>query len=399
MPQDSALGIEVGVSAPNGTPITDTVELASQTAAEAAAKTAGNEQPPAPAQPTAGSPVEKAKVYGEKPPQEYPAPAHSSPAPKYGSGAAPWGNGEQYNDCVNKCMATYGGAPAATWAPTATAGHGGSTPTAAAGAPGATHTVIVAPAQGILRYVPFAVNASVGDTILFKWNANNHTVTKSSQLTPCNKTSDALFASGLQVKDFEFTQVVNSTDPTYFYCAAPNHCQKGMFGIINPPNAFGAPNTVAGQWNTLVQNDKDIAAMAAWTKNKTSKAPNAATWGRSIDLAQMPDWSHKMVMENVMYTRTFLAENPETMGEDGVTLSSANTTPLKFPEDISAALNNANSGVPQQPAVPVSETTQPETNVSAAQNAANAPPSNGAMSSMSPSATLGLLTVVAAFLL
>jgi plastocyanin len=67
---------------------------------------------------------------------------------------------------------------------------------------GATHTVIVAPTQGVLRYVPFAINASVGDTVLFAWGANNHTVTKSSQLAICNKTADAPFASGEQNKSF-----------------------------------------------------------------------------------------------------------------------------------------------------------------------------------------------------
>ncbi len=131
----------------------------------------------------------------------------------------------------------------AMYAPTATSSGD------AAGGNGATHTVIVAPSQGVLRYVPFALNASVGDTIFFMWGANNHTVTKSSALTPCNKTSDALFASGTHDKDFTctftfrftsaqhihlfaVTQVVNSTDPTFFYCATPGHCAKGMFGIM-----------------------------------------------------------------------------------------------------------------------------------------------------------------------
>lgn len=67
---------------------------------------------------------------------------------------------------------------------------------------GATHTVIVAPSQGVLRYIPFVLNASVGDTVMFMWGANNHTVTKSSELALCNKTSDAPFASGEQNKPF-----------------------------------------------------------------------------------------------------------------------------------------------------------------------------------------------------
>jgi plastocyanin len=65
-----------------------------------------------------------------------------------------------------------------------------------------THTVVVAPTQGVLRYVPFALNASVGDTVKFIWGANNHTVTKSSELSLCNKTSDQPFASGEQNKTF-----------------------------------------------------------------------------------------------------------------------------------------------------------------------------------------------------
>jgi plastocyanin len=67
---------------------------------------------------------------------------------------------------------------------------------------GATHTVWVAPTQGVLRYVPFATNASVGDTIKFIWGANNHTVTKSSELDVCNKTGDQPFASGEQNMTF-----------------------------------------------------------------------------------------------------------------------------------------------------------------------------------------------------
>ena len=98
---------------------------------------------------------------------------------------------------ATECVASFG-APAASSTPTATATSGSMGDSGS----GATLTVIVAPTQGVLRYIPFAVNASVGDTIKFMWGANNHTVTKSSQLTPCNKTADALFASGTHDKDF-----------------------------------------------------------------------------------------------------------------------------------------------------------------------------------------------------
>jgi plastocyanin len=78
---------------------------------------------------------------------------------------------------------------------------------------GVTHTVIVAPSQGVLRYIPFALNASVGDTIMFKWGANNHTVTKSSQLALCNKTSDQPFVSGTQNKDFVCKNKIRRSSP------------------------------------------------------------------------------------------------------------------------------------------------------------------------------------------
>lgn len=404
MPQDSAVGNEVGVAAPNGIPISDTVELASQSAAEAAAKTAGGEAPPyapaattAPVYAPAESPAHAPAESPVHPPPEAP-PSHETttvahPQPTYGSGSAPWNNGQQYNDCVQQCIASHG-APPATWTPTATAGHGGATPT---GAAGATHTVIVAPKQGVLRYVPFAVNASIGDVIEFRWGADRHTVTKSDTLKVCNATEDAPFASGVQNNTFVYTQVVNTTEPMFFHCAVGAHCKSGMFGIVNPPNSLGSPMSVAGQMNTMSQADPNVAAMASYTKSKT-EGTSAASWGNNINLADMPDWSHKLVMENVMYTRTFLAENPETISENGVSLSSAPNTPLKFPEDISTALNNAGAGAaPEAPAgsEPAAPASESASNTASSQNAE---PSNGALS-MSPSMTLGLFTAVAAIFL
>jgi uncharacterized cupredoxin-like copper-binding protein len=32
-----------------------------------------------------------------------------------------------------------------------------------------------------------------------------------------------------------FTVTVNDTNPIWFYCGVPTHCQAGMVGVINPP--------------------------------------------------------------------------------------------------------------------------------------------------------------------
>ncbi|CAA7271737.1 unnamed protein product [Cyclocybe aegerita] len=310
-------------------------------------------------------------------------------SPSYGSGASNWNN-QGYNDCVQQCVASYGSLPPATYTPTATnAGVYGT---------GATHTVIVAPTQGVLRYIPFAVNASVGDTIKFMWGANNHTVTKSSSLQPCNRSSDALFASGTQNKDFVFTQVVNETSPTFFYCATPNHCQRGMFGIINAPNAFQAPTSVGSMMSTLAANNSNIAAYAAYTAKETTGNPAAARWGANIDMSSVPDWAYETLAENVMYTRTFLAANPEVLKEDGsVDLSAAGSTPLMIPQDLGAALNNAAAATPSAPAATTSASAAPEPSTSATGTTENL--SNGAFSVSSHRVVVGLAAALVTFMM
>lgn len=265
-----------------------------------------------------------------------PSPA-AHPAPTYGSGSAKWDVNPQFNDCVQQCIATYGQGPGQYNKPSATQ------PTAAGSTgTGATHTVIVAPTQGVLRYIPFAVNATIGDTVKFMWGANNHTVTKSSSLLPCNRTGDAVFASGTQNKDFVFTQVVNTTEPTYFFCATPSHCQKGMFGIINPTTKFASASSIGVQMRSLAAENPTIAGYADMTSKATANNTVAARWGSNIDMEALPTWAHELVAENVLYTRNFLAANPETITDDGrVDLGTAQDVPLAIPQDIAFALNSA----------------------------------------------------------
>jgi len=233
------------------------------------------------------------------------------------------------------------------------------------------------------------------------WGANNHTVTKSSELTPCNKTSDSPFASGEQNKGFTFTQVVNDTNPTFFYCGTPTHCQKGMFGIINPPNAFDSPMSVSGMMQSLAANDSNVAAYASYTDTQTASNPGAAKWGGNIDLSDLPEWSHSLVAENVLYTRNFLAANAETLQEDGsVDLSASGSTPLMIPQDLSAALaastpSNASSSAAPAAATPAASTPSPAS--SGAANAESA--KSGALSVSSSKVAVGLVAALATFLM
>jgi hypothetical protein len=227
------------------------------------------------------------------------------------------------------------------------------------------------------------------------WGANNHTVTKSSALLPCNKSSDALFTSGTQNKDFVFTQVVNDTNPTFYYCGTPGHCPKGMFGIINPPNAFQAPSSVSRMIPTLAANNSDIMAYASYSEAQTGKT-SAGKWGNNIDMATLPEWSHQYVAENVMYTRNFLAANAEVLRDDGsVDLGAAGTTPLMIPLDIGVALSNTGSSSPSSSVVAPSA---PVTSGVPAPSSASAVKS-GALSMSSPKVLIGLIAVFATFLM
>ncbi|KAF4579058.1 hypothetical protein EYR36_000867 [Pleurotus pulmonarius] len=384
-PADSAIN-EPAVSAPNGTPIT--AVLSSTASVESATVEASSsiETTSVATSADAAATVSAASYgssWGSSSSSSSSSSSYGSAPPSYGSGSSNWGN-SGYIDCVNQCIASFG-APAAQYQPTATSGSSGSTGT------GATHTVVVAPSQGVLRYIPFALNASVGDTVKFMWGANNHTVTKGSQLLPCNKSADPLtFASGLQLKDFVFTQVINDTNPLFFYCAAPTHCQKGMFGII----ALNNPTSVSGMMQSMVSNSSDMAAMAAYSNSKC-EGTKASTWGGSINLKDMPEWSRPLVAENVMYMRTVLAANPDLMNEDGsINSAAAGANPMMIPQDIRAALNNAAA--------------TPETASSAAPAASSAVSSSapastseaaksGAISVSSPSFLVGAVVAVATF--
>ncbi|KAK0210711.1 hypothetical protein DFS33DRAFT_1378699 [Desarmillaria ectypa] len=385
---DSALGAEVAVSAPNGIPLTDSAELQKQSASEAAAaasSTANGGYYGAAATTTAAMSSETmtSKAMTTEA-------ATTTMAATYGSGSQNWGS---YDNCVQQCIASFGGSAATYTAPTATS-------TAGSSGTGATHTVIVAPSQGVLRYVPFALNASVGDTVVFQWGANNHTVTKSSELAPCNKTSDRPFTSGVQIKDFTFSQVINDTNPLFYYCGVPTHCQKGMFAIINPPSAAMASTSVAGMMQGVAANSSSVKNYAAYTNNVTSGKP-ANTWGQSIDMAQLPSWAHEPVMENVLYTRNLLAMNPEVMKEDGsIDLSTASSTPLMIPDDVAAALQNAASASSSGSASSSPTAASGATSSAAASSPASSQSThNGAGAMTSSKAFVAIMLVAATFFL
>ncbi|KAN0112111.1 hypothetical protein V8E52_007851 [Russula decolorans] len=320
-----------------------------------------------------------------------------SSSSSYGSGSSSWNKGS-YDSCVQQCVAQYGNPSSMYMPPSSTSSSSGSSGS------GKTHTVIVAPTQGVLRYVPFAVNASVGDTVKFIWGANNHTVTKSSELALCNKTSDQPFASGEQNKTFVFTQVVNDTNPTFFYCGTPTHCEKGMFGIINPPNAYMQSTSVGMMMSSLAGQYPSTQAAMSYTSNATSNSSAAASWGMNMDMSGMPSWSQQYTAENVLFTQAFVAMNPETLSSDGsIDLSQLASTPLMVPTDVAASMssNNADNstgsyGSPASSSAASGSSGSSSPSASAVGGSSKSS-SNGAGALSSPRVAVALIAVAAAF--
>lgn len=143
----------------------------------------------------------------------------------------------------------------------------------------------------------------------------------------------------------------------------------------------------------MATNSSDIAAMSAYTSKMTSSNAAAATWGSNMDMASMPGWSQSLMAENVLFTRNFLAANPDVITAEGkVDLGAANGNPLMIPQDITAALNAA---------APASSSTAAGASGSAAASSAAAPSSSasksGARGLSASGAFVGAAALLAAF--
>jgi hypothetical protein len=123
----------------------------------------------------------------------------------------------------------------------------------------------------------------------------------------------------------------------------------------------------------------------------------AANWGGNIDMASLPAWSHQFVADNVLFTRNFLASNSEVLKDNGfIDLSSAGSTPLMIPQDLSAALSNAAPSTSATPSAPVSAATSMSSYAPVSSSAGTAAGlSNGASSLASPKAVVGLFVAAA----
>jgi hypothetical protein len=117
-----------------------------------------------------------------------------------------------------------------------------------------------------------------------------------------------------------------------------------MFGIINPPNAYMSSTSVGMMMPSLAGQYPSTQAAMSYASNVTANQSSAASWGMNIDMSGMPSWSQQYTAENVIFTRSFLGMNPETLGSDGsVDLSALGSSAVMVPTDVAASMNNADN--------------------------------------------------------
>jgi len=257
--------------------------------------------------------------------------------PTYGSGQQQWG--QSYDDCVSKCVAQYGASPM-EWKPSDTI--------AAPEGTGAVHTIMVAPMEGVLRYWPFSVNASVGDTIRYIWSTPaNHTATLSSALLPCNKSAladELKWASGVRNASAgtqTFDVVLQTNEQQFFYCSVAQHCEKGMFGMVQPK--MGGNNTVSFHMQNWLDSNPDLKA--AWSNvHEQTKGTPADSWGNNFSVDDVPESSYMDMAQNIIWSRAMFAANPGSLDANSATTSDG--SPIKIVGDLNTFLASTSQDPP-----------------------------------------------------
>jgi plastocyanin len=148
-------------------------------------------------------------------------------------------------------------------APSSPSSSSSSSPSSTSSAAAVTHTVSVG--LNGFTYTPNSFTANVGDTVLYFFYPSNHSVARAEYGYPCipyentgpNKEG---FWSGFEPVDKisenapRFSVTINSTEPIFFYCSAPNACiGDGMIGVINPNNTQSLANQQAFLRNATIQ--------------------------------------------------------------------------------------------------------------------------------------------------
>ncbi|KAN0122341.1 hypothetical protein V8E51_000667 [Hyaloscypha variabilis] len=164
-------------------------------------------------------------------------------------------------------------------------------PSTTSSSPAATHSINVG-ADG-LQFEPDSVVANVGDTILFRFYPQNHSVARADYMSPCipyelTGPGRVGFWSGFHPINMvlsdppTFSVLVNDTSPIFFYCSAPGACiQDGMVGVINPNSTQTLATQKAYAENSTLSLSPGQSFPAEGTPSPTSTPKTSKTGSTS----------------------------------------------------------------------------------------------------------------------
>ncbi|KAF2855312.1 hypothetical protein T440DRAFT_464587 [Plenodomus tracheiphilus IPT5] len=159
-------------------------------------------------------------------------------------------------------------------------------------------TFTITAGAGSFKFTPQEIsNVSVGDTVNFEFYPPDHSVARADFGSACvpyeytGKNRTGFWSTTQWVKDTteitHWTLPINTTEPIFFYCAAPNSCiGEHMVGVINP----NSTHTLDLQIDAAKNADFQVApgnAIPAEAASSTTFA-NAPTSSPSQGTAPVP---------------------------------------------------------------------------------------------------------------
>lgn len=172
-----------------------------------------------------------------------------------------------------------------------------------------------------------------------------------------------------------------------------------MFGIINPPSAYNNPGSASMMMPSIASQYPSTQAAMSYASNVTANSTSASMWGMNVDMSGLPSWSQSYAAENILFTQSFLAMNPETLKSDGsVDLSPLGSNAIMLPSDVAAAARSSNDSTPSSAAYPAASSTSSSASPSStAAGDSSKNSTNGAGALSSSRAAVALVAVAAAF--
>ncbi|KZT73990.1 hypothetical protein DAEQUDRAFT_702111 [Daedalea quercina L-15889] len=197
----------------------------------------------------------------------------------------------------------------------------------------ATEFQVTVGGPGILQFNPEYVNATTGDTVVFSFRQENHTVTQSSLDNPC-QLADGGFDSGFVPVAVNNTDgpfpaaqyTVTDDNPVWIFCRQENHCQQGMVFAINPGDHYSTFKANAFGNNTANSTSTASATSSPTTTNSSPTSSDVQSSTAAPSSTSISATSTDAAVVNVTTTVTVSATAQPTSSVSATSSAEASTS-------------------------------------------------------------------------